>query len=246
MTAVVNAITTTSLALPDAARSSAGDPLQLGDLVSCMKRLERSAEILPPGWPLDCYRDVTPASDLGHLMILAFRAVMLRDLHLTLWSSAADTLRIWLTAQPQLPLSIAARASSELYGKAMPSALSRTSAQTFEIIESAVIAGSTLSRRQWLNAMSRSNRRFNPSMVLVADTGREFRTWRRIARVRRATIRLTTSNEHVRQIAIELGYRQPAHLDHHFNTVCGTAPKTFRSLAAFYTDLGSGICRKEA
>jgi ActR/RegA family two-component response regulator/AraC-like DNA-binding protein len=68
--------------------------------------------------------------------------------------------------------------------------------------------------------------------LLHRELGMTFRKCRQTVLMRRAVLALAHSDEHVRQIAFSLGYRDPAHFGHDFRGYFRSAPTEFRHLLA--------------
>jgi AraC-like DNA-binding protein len=71
------------------------------------------------------------------------------------------------------------------------------------------------------------------SRAVYAHTGRHFRDWRRVCRLKRAAYLLGNNNEQAAQIAYQVGYRhtQTSQFTREFHQMFGVAPLVFRRLA---------------
>lgn len=77
---------------------------------------------------------------------------------------------------------------------------------------------------------------------LKAWTGRSYRDWKRVLRIRPALDLLVATDEQIAQIAYKLGYEHASQLDHDFGEVLGVSPKLFRSLCRTHGLTSSTQC----
>lgn len=68
--------------------------------------------------------------------------------------------------------------------------------------------------------------------LVLEETGLDFRSWRRVFRMKHAVQELVGVTEHVRQIAFRVGYTDHGQFDHEFRQMFGLSPTEFRRVVA--------------
>jgi two-component system response regulator YesN len=85
-----------------------------------------------------------------------------------------------------------------------------------------------LSEQEWADELRLDPAHFG--RLILKHTARDFRSWRRLARIRRAAQLLAEHRQHPKSIAFTVGFNDWSHFRRDFRRVVGIWPLQFRSL----------------